>query len=432
MLSRRAEAVASVALAAIGFTIVTGETLPVGLIADVARGVHATTTQVGLVITWYACVTAAVAVPLTRWSARFDRRSVLFGCAGMFGLGHIVTACATNLGVLLAGRAMAALSHGVYFAIATPAILRVARPESRARAGGRIAVGVTSALVVGTPLATLLGQNAGWRAAVLALAAFSLALAIAVGRLLPPLPAQHRDQPRSAAGVSAALRAPGLRTVFAVTLGLVCGHFCLFTYVAPFAGHRLGLHGSAFTMLLLAYGASAVACSVVGGRLVEVGPVRTVRVLAVLLGLDLLALFVAGLLRSPLLGVPLVLAWSGLFSALGVSTGLAVLRCADGPSMETANALYNIVFQSGIVGGSALGSAIFSTGHLGTLPLVAGTGVGLTALLLLSPAGRVFATGLPPRGDRHRTPARPGGALRRESVTRPDPHPQVREVEARS
>ena len=159
--SDRAEVAASVTLAAIAFIIVTGETTPVGLISDIARGVRTGESQVGLVISWYALIAGATAVPLTRLSARFDRRRVLLACAVVFAAGHVVTALATNIQVLLLGRALAALGHGVYFAVAMPAALRLARPEGKGRAGGRVAVGAASALVIGTPLSTLLGQTAG-------------------------------------------------------------------------------------------------------------------------------------------------------------------------------------------------------------------------------------------------------------------------------
>lgn len=390
--SGRAGAAASVTLALMAFVIVTGETTPVGLISDVARGVRASESQVGLTISGYALIAAATAVPLTRLTSRFERRRVLLACAAAFGVGHLVAALATTIEVLLVGRGLAAIGHGVYFAVAAPAAVRLARPGAEGRAGGRVAVGAASALVLGTPLATLVGQAAGWRTAMLAVAALSLVLAVAVAWLLPPLPAQHLDRPRSAGGVLATVRSPALAAVLGVTLAVVTAHFALFTYVAPYADQHLDLRGRAFTAVLVAYGTAAVLGSALGGRLADSAPVTAARVAAGVFGAALVGLWLTARLGVPAAGVPLLVLWGGAFSMVAVSASLAVLRRARGPAVETATALYGIAFQVGIVAGSALGAACFATGMLAVVPLAAAVG-GLAALVLLAYAGRAFRPG---------------------------------------
>lgn len=390
--SGRNEVAGSLALALMAFVIVTGETTPVGLISDVARGVHARESQVGLAISGYALVAAVTAVPLTRFSLRFERRRVLLACAAVFGVGHLVTAAATNLEVLLVGRGLGALGHGVYFAVATPAAVRLARPGAKGRAGGRVAVGAASALVLGTPLSTLVGQAAGWRTAMLAVAGLSLLLALAVIRLLPPLPPLHLDQPRSAGGVAATLRSRAIITIMAITMVVVTVHFALFTYVAPFADERLGVRGTTFTVVLLVYGIAAVLGSAVAGRLADVAPVTGARVAAATFVAALAGLWLATQANAPAVGVPLLVLWGGAFSMTAVSTALAVLRRANGPQAETATALHGITFQIGIVAGSALGSLALAAGLLAGVPLAAAAG-GLAALVLLAVTGRAFRPG---------------------------------------
>ncbi|GAA2722436.1 MFS transporter [Cellulomonas aerilata] len=392
--ARRSDAVASLAVAAVAFVVVTGETLPVGLISDVARGVDADESEVGLTVGWYALVAAVSAVPLTRLTARLDRRTVLVGCALVFAGGHVVAALATDLWVLLVGRSVAALTHGIYFAVATPAVVRLARPEARVRAGGQVAVGASVALVLGTPLATLLGQAAGWRIAMLVVAAVATVLALVVARLLGPLPALQRSGPRSADGVLATLRSRPLAVVMVITVVLVTGHFALFTYVAPYADERLGVHGATFSVVLLVYGGAAVVGSTLAGRVAEARPVGGVRVGAVVFTLASAGLWVAAQLGARPAGVVLLVVWGGTFSLLAVSTGLAVLRRVPGTRSETAFAVHGIVFQAGIVAGSALGSLGHRTGHLAQIPWVTAT-AGLLVLALLLGAGRAFRGGQP-------------------------------------
>ena len=85
-------------------------------------------------------------------------------------------------------------------------------------------------------------------------------------------------------------------------------------------------------------------------------------------------LYAAGVTGSAVLGVPLLLLWSVAFAITFLSTWLGVLRRVPPAGAETAGALYNIVFQLGIVIGSGLGSLFAHAGAIGALPLVASTG----------------------------------------------------------
>ena len=389
---QRSDRGASVTVAAVAFVVVTGETLPVGLIGDVARGLDATESQVGLTVGWYALVAALSAVPLTRLTSGLDRRTILVACAVVFGAGHVVAALATDLGVLVAGRSVAALAHGLYFAVATPAAVRIARPEAKARAGGRIAVGGSMALVLGTPLVTLLGQAAGWRAAMLAVAATTAVLGVVVVRLLPPLPAVPESRSRSSGGVLATLRSRALAVVLVVSMVLVAGHFAMFTYVAPYSAERLSVEGTAFSVLLLVYGACAVLGSTIAGRLSERHPVRVARVAAATLALATAGMWVAAGLGARPVGVALLVVWGGTFSLLVVCTALAIVRRAPAAQSETAFALHGIAFQAGILAGSAIGATSLATGRLSELPLVT-AGAGLLVLGLLLRAGGAFRGG---------------------------------------
>ena len=390
--SRRDEHTASVAIAVIAFLIVTGETLPVGLLGDVAHGVHATPSQVGLVMSWYAAIAALTAVPATRAAVRLDRRHIIVACAGLFGLAHILAAAATNIPVLLVARAIAAMCHGLYFAVAGPSVIRIARPEAKGRAGGRVAVGATSALVVGTPIATAIGQAAGWRVAMLVVAALALGLAVVVARVLPALPPLHGHLPRSAGGVLVTLRSRALVVIFATLVVLVTAHFTFWTFISPYVDQELGIHGKAFTVLLLAYGVCAVVGSSLAGPLVDWGPLVGMRIAAGVWVVTTLGAWAATAAGLHAVAIGLLLLWGGLFSVLAPSVALAVLRRSNGPTTETANAIGGIVFQVGIVAGSALGALIFSTGHLAQIPLITAAGaVGVCAFLLS--AGRAFRKG---------------------------------------
>ncbi|MGN9810062.1 MFS transporter [Micromonospora sp. BQ11] len=388
----------SLVLAALAFAFVTGETLPVGLLGDMATGLDTSPGVVGLSVTVYAAIAALTAVPVTRLLARWPRRRVLVTGAGVFAAGHVLVAAAPTVGFLMAGRAVAAVAHGLFFAVAMPVAARLAAPEHRGRASGRIAVGGASALVVGTPLATLTGQALGWRAANVAVVVLASVLAVVLVRTLPSLPGAGED-PAAGGRLVPTLRFPGVGVVFAVTLLAVGGHFALFTYLAPYADEHLGVRGPAFSVVLFVFGVAAVAGSAIGGRLADARPVTSTRAATAVFMVVPAALWASGVADAPMLGAALLALSGASFSVLAVLTALAVLRRVDDAHAETGNALHSITFQVGILGGSALGSLCYRLGHLDLIPVVTAAS-GAVALLATLAVGRAFGPRDPDSGVR--------------------------------
>ncbi|MGV8596165.1 MFS transporter [Pseudomonas aeruginosa] len=90
----RWSAVAAVAIGA--FALVTTEFLPVGLLPQIARDLHITEGQAGLMVTLPGFL-AALAAPLTiGFTGRFDRRHVLMFLMGLLVLSNALVACLTG------------------------------------------------------------------------------------------------------------------------------------------------------------------------------------------------------------------------------------------------------------------------------------------------------------------------------------------------
>ncbi|MEV6927098.1 MFS transporter [Dactylosporangium sp. NPDC051485] len=370
--SRRAVAV----LAVMAFLVVTGETTPVGLIREIAVGLHTTDDQVGLAIGGYALIAGLSSVPLAHWTARVDRRPVLLTSLLVFAAGHLAAAAAGHVAVFTAARAVAALGHGLLFAVAVPTAIRLADPGAQGKAGARVMVGSATALVAGTPLATYLGQLVGWRTALAVIAATALLLAGAATRLLPAVPGHERLQ--AGPGLFAVVRRPGLATVLAATLTVSAAHFVAFTFLAPYVAGRLHVRDTGLAVLLLGYGAAAVAASSVAGRFVDRRPRAGTAAAVAAFTLALIGIWLTPTLPQPTLrtaiGVVFVVAWGASFAALAVLTSLIALRHGAKAHTETVNAVSGIAFQVGVVAGSALGSLTVAAGHLNSLPLLAAGG----------------------------------------------------------
>jgi MFS transporter, DHA1 family, inner membrane transport protein len=167
--------------------------------------------------------------------------------------------------VLLVARFGAGLVVATFFAIAIATAAAVAPVGGQGAAVARVVLGLNLGLVLGTPLGTAIGQQLGWRATFVAVAAVTLAAVPLVLRYVPAAPG-------TTASVLAELRVFADRDVqLAIALTAVgnLGVVTVFTYIAPLLTDVGGFAPGAIPVLLLVYGAGAVAGNVIGGRLAD-------------------------------------------------------------------------------------------------------------------------------------------------------------------
>jgi predicted MFS family arabinose efflux permease len=376
-------------LGASAFVYVTAETIPVGLLPEIADGLHVSEANVGLLLTSYAVVAAVTTIPLTAITMRVPRHLLIAGTVAVLAVSQAAAALAPSFQVLVLARLVCAVAHGVFWSAIAPVAARLAPPHQAGRATATVFLGNSLAIVLGVPLSTALGQWLGWRTAVGALA---VAGAVCVAALLVVLPSMRALPQDLATRAGARLRASvtiirsgPVAAVCLVTVVLVVGHFAAYTYIAPLVRRDGGLEGMALSALLLGYGAAGLLGNWVVGRHVDrrPGPLLT----------GLLALMVVALAALvPVLGpAPTVIAalvWGGAFTAIPVCLQAAILRVAP-TARDAASAVYVVAFQIGIGAGALVGERLVSAGLLPALPVIAAV-LTLTAGLLVTVQRRAF------------------------------------------
>lgn len=394
------------ALATAAFVYVTAETLPVGLLSQLSAGLRVRAGSVGLLVTIYAAVAGLMAVPVTVLTGRLPRRRVVVGSVALLALSQLVMALAPNYPVVLAARVGCAFAHGVFWSVLAPVARRLAAPGRTGRATAIVFTGNSLALVLGTPLATALGQVLGWRAATAVVGAAALASVVALRGTLPPLPADTPGGGLRAriTAIPAALRSRSLAAVCAVTVLVVTGHFIPYTYIAVLVRRDAGLTGLALSVVLLVYGVAGIAGIGLTGWATDRRPRLAAAGCAVTLTVAL-AVLAAAAPGSAVVTVAAVAAWGAAFTAVPVALQSAVLRVAP-QSADTASALYVVTFQVGIGGGALAGSVLVNSGLVAQLPLT-GTLLAAAGTVLLLAARRAF-------------PSRPG-KVGRPTLRVPDP-----------
>ncbi|GAA0952070.1 MFS transporter [Actinocorallia libanotica] len=332
----------------------------------------------GLAVAATAIAGAVTAPSIAVLLPRTDRRTVLVWLLVAAVAANLAVAAAPNFAVLLLGRLVLGIAIAGYWSFAFGAGVR-AVPGRDSTVSTSIALGVTIATIAGVPLASLVGDEVGWRAVFVGAAVLSALSAAAVAAALPPVPAHP------SAGLAMLRQTVANRRLMAGVLGVVLvafGNFAAYPYIRVVIEK---VDAGSATWLLLAWGVGGLAGNLAAGRFA--GRLRVVAATApVLLGAALLITVTAKAL--PLLAVAVVL-WGLAFNMVPVATQLWVTR-VEPERAESALSLQVTAFQVAITLGSASGGVLLDA-------------YGVTSAILLGAvsavaAGAVFAALRIPRG----------------------------------
>jgi MFS family permease len=161
---------------------------PATLAGDLAQAFGTTATTLGILAATYYWMYTAMQIPSGVLADTLGPRRLLAGGGIVVACGAALFALAPTFGVAAAGRLLVALGSSVAFV----ACLKLIASWFDARVfatltGTVVLVGNLSSAAAGGPFAWLL-QGVGWRESILALAAVSLAVALASWRLVDELP----------------------------------------------------------------------------------------------------------------------------------------------------------------------------------------------------------------------------------------------------
>lgn len=252
----------SLMLCALGFA--TAEFVIAGILPVVATGLSISTPSAGFLVTAYALGMIVGGPVLTVLTARIPRKSLMVSLITVFIIGNLVSAVSPNYPILLTSRAVSGLVVATFFAIAIVTAVSMARPDKQASAIAKVALGLNLGIVLGAPVGTLIGQNFGWRATFLAIAAFQMVALLLVVRFVPVQPAVASGSALAELGV---LLDRNVQLAIALTAIGNVGIVAVFTYIAPLFTDVSGFDAGSVPVLLVVYGVGALVGTLIGGRL---------------------------------------------------------------------------------------------------------------------------------------------------------------------
>jgi len=374
-LSPLAVALIEIALAVGGFGIGTGEFVIMGLLPDVASTYEVSIPQAGYVISAYALGVVVGAPIIAALSARLPRRTLLLWLMGVFAVGNILSAVAPNFWTFTVLRFITGLPHGAYFGVAALVAASMVPPNKRARAVGRVMLGLTIATLLGTPLATFMGQVLNWRAAFFLVGGIGALTVVLLWYFQP------RDTVKEGASIRRELSAFGRGQVW-LTLGIAAigfgGMFAVFSYIASTTTVTAGLPVSMVAVVLALFGIGMNVGNVVGSRLADLSLKGTIG--------GAMAFYVIVMLAFAMFAhIPVVLYLTVFLIGCGFAAGPALQTrlmdvAADAQTLAAASmhSAFNIANALGAwLGGLVIawGWGFAATGYIGALLSLLGLGV---------------------------------------------------------
>lgn len=300
------------ALALGTFSIGTSEFASMGLLQQFSAGLSLDLAAATRAVEAYALGVVLGGPAVTILAARLNRKLLLLALMAVFVLGNVLSAVAAGMGSFMLARFVSGIPQGAYFGAGAVVASYIVGPGQGGRAFATVMAGLTVATIVGSPLATLLGQTLGWRNAYMAVAGLGLLSLLALSAWVP------RSRALAGGPVLQELRAlnqPAVWAMVAVAALGVASIFAVYTFIGPFVtdGAKLGERWTPVALGL--FGVGMTAGNAFGGWLADRHPSR-----------GLLAGFGSALLALALLatggespGVLMV----GLF-AVGATTMVAI------------------------------------------------------------------------------------------------------------
>lgn len=365
-----------IVLISLSFMLGMSEFIVVGVLPDIAAGLKVSEVTVGNLVSLFAFVYAPVTPLGSALSARFPRFATHLTLVGVFLIGNVLCAFASNYGVLVVARILIALVSGTLVAIAMTYAPDVTTEQYRTKFIAWVFSGFSIASVVGVPVGTWVANTFGWRWAFHLVNVLTVALIVLMVMVLP------RNSRIVKIGFLPQFRLFFDRRIQLGVLAVVFGAaatYVFYTYLTPIMRDEVHVPEQYLSVGLVIFGAACLWSNLYGGKLADRGrgvePLTHIRPIYCAHAVLMASLIVTHWV--PVYGA-LLLVVLGMFMYLQNSASqvlyMDVASQSHPGSLNLAASLNSMSFNIGIAVGSAVGGLV--NVHLG--------------LMWLGPVGAIF------------------------------------------
>lgn len=239
------------------FVFNTSEFIPIGLLSAIASDFSMSEARAGLLITIYAWVVALASLPLMLRFSHTELRRLMLWVMAIFVLSHGLSALASSYYTLMASRIGVALSHALFWSIASPMAIKAAPRGKHSMALGFIVAGSSLALTAGLPLGRVIGLYIDWRSTFACIGILAFCIMVLFWRVFPTMPSTQNISVKT---LPTLLSNTAFRRICLLTLIFITGEFCTYSYIEPFLAQSL--KDSGVTYALVVFGGSGIIASI--------------------------------------------------------------------------------------------------------------------------------------------------------------------------
>lgn len=279
--------------------------------------------------------------------------------------------------VLLVLRMMTAIVTGVLISLAMLVASESVPQAKRGVAVSFIFGGFTMANVLGVPIGTFIGQQAGWEATFVLTTSLGAVAWFAAFRVLPHQLSQDKASLREQLSL---LMNPRILIAFLIPAFGFGATYVVYTYLVPILKDVLGVPVAWVSPILFAYGFISIFSNMAAGKIASHNPIGRLRVVFFVQALVLAALYFTT--SSLTLGLINIALMSFMAILLTTSTQIYLIDLAEAYNPNAkglASSLMPVASNVGIGLGSALGGIVYATSPIMTLALVGGAVALVTA-----------------------------------------------------
>jgi DHA1 family inner membrane transport protein len=353
-----------IALATGAFAIGTTEFATMSLLPFIQQGFGVDAPAAGHIISAYALGVVFGAPVITVLAARVARKPLLLVLMSVFALGNALSALAPSYGWLMLFRFLSGVPHGAYFGLASLVAASVVDPGKRTQAVGYVMLGLTIATVIGVPLATWLGNLAGWRSGYWVIAAIAMLAVTLIALFAPRERAASDASPLRELGALARVSVWLTLAIGAIGFG---GLFAVYTYLTSTLEQVTGMSAGWMPLVLIVFGSGMTLGNIVLPRFADRALMPTAGALLVW---SAASLAVFPLVAHSAIGITIDVFCIGIGGALGPVLQTRLMDVA-GDAQNLAAALNHVAFNAA----NALGP------WLAGFALAAGFGLPATGLV---------------------------------------------------
>ena len=350
-------------MAVTGFLLIGTETMPAGLLPQIAGGMRVSEGTAGQYVSVYALGTVVCAVPAVALTRALPRKPVLLAAVALLLLANSVVAASTSLALTLVVRFVCGACSGLLWGMMAGYARRIAPAGQAGRALSIASLGTPVGLAIGTPFGAWLGASFGWRWSFAVMSALAL-LVLAAGWLtLPETPGERVE---AHVPLHRVLRLPGVLAILAVIPLWMLAHNTVYTYVSAYL--RSTHVPLPVDRALVLFGVCALLGLALTGSVID----RALRPLVLgSLGTFVLAGTVLLLAHGSVAAVLVALiAWGLAFGGAAAQLQTAMAEAA-GENADVANSFIGVSFNLAIAAAGVVGAVVVSGGSAGSnLPLL--------------------------------------------------------------